>query len=328
MTGRISDIVIDPAPDTPSVPTRWQTFIFWLLNDSRYLDRKPLRSPRALDPWRVIPFLVIHLGCLGVIWVGISWFAVALAVGLYLARMFLITAFYHRFFAHRAFESSRVFRFIVALLGCTAGQRGPLWWASHHRQHHIHSDTELDPHSPQKDSFWFSHVVWFLTRDAFSVRWGHIKDLKKFKELVWLERFDWVPLVALAGGCFWVGDWAAQTYPAWGTSGMQALIWGFFVSTTFLYHATYTINSLAHRYGRRRFDTADHSRNNLLLALLTLGEGWHNNHHRYPGAARQGFYWWELDLSYLGLRVLKRLGLVWNLRPVPNKILEAGRARH
>ena len=145
--------------------------------------------------------------------------------------------------------------------------------------------------------------------------------------MVWLERVDWLPLVAVAGLCFYIGDWAAVAHPEWQTHGWQTLVWGFFVSTTALYHATYTINSLAHRFGWRRFDTPDHSRNNAALALLTLGEGWHNNHHRYPGAARQGFYWWELDLSYLGLRLLQMLGLVWNLRPVPRKIIEAGRSR-
>jgi len=180
---------------------------------------------------------------------------------------------------------------------------------------------------PQTDTFWFSHVLWFLTRDAFPIRWKQVKDLKKCRELVVLERFDWAPLMALGMLCFFVGEWAQASYPSLETSGWQTLVWGFFISTTALYHATYTINSLAHRYGRRRFDTPDHSRNNFLLALLTLGEGWHNNHHRYPGAARQGFYWWEVDLSYMGLRVLKTLGLVWNLRPVPSKILEAGRAR-
>ena len=308
-------------------PSRWQTFIYWLSNDDRYLGRNPLRSPRCMDPWRLVPFVGVHLGCLGVLWTGTSGVAVLLAVTMYISRMFFITAFYHRYFAHRAFESSRLLRFMFAVLGCTAGQRGPLWWASHHRQHHIHSDTELDPHSPQTDSFWFSHLVWFLTRDAFSIRWAQIGDLRKVRELVWLERVDWLPLVAVAGLCFYIGDWAAVAHPEWQTHGWQTLVWGFFVSTTMLYHATYTINSLAHRFGWRRFDTPDHSRNNAALALLTLGEGWHNNHHRYPGAARQGFYWWELDLSYLGLRLLQMLGLVWNLRPVPRKIIEAGRSR-
>ena len=308
-------------------PSRWRVFVYWLTNDDRYLEHVGSHSPRAMDPWRLVPFVGMHLGCLGVLWTGISGFAVALAVMMYLARMFFITAFYHRYFSHRAFESSRPLRFLFAVLGCTAGQRGPLWWASHHRQHHIHSDTELDPHSPQTDTFWFSHVLWFLTRDAFSIRWGQIGDLRKIRELVWLERVDWLPLVAFAALCFFLGEWAAAAYPEWQTSGWQALVWGFFISTTVLYHATYTINSLAHRFGKRRFDTPDHSRNNALLAVLTLGEGWHNNHHRFPGAARQGFYWWEIDLSYLGLRLLRRLGLVWNLRPVPNNIIEAGRSR-
>ncbi|MCP4952131.1 MAG: acyl-CoA desaturase [Proteobacteria bacterium] len=323
-----SDNFVTDTTNVPDdTPSRWQTFVFWLINDARYLERTRFRSPRSLDLWRLIPFLAIHFGCFAVIWVGVSWFAVALALGLYVGRMFLITAFYHRFFAHRAFESSRPFRLLVAILGCTAGQRGPIWWASHHRQHHLHSDTELDPHSPQTDTFWFSHVLWFLTRDAFPIRWKQVKDLKRCRELVVLERLDWVPLMALGVFCFLIGEWVQASYPSLETNGWQTLVWGFFISTTALYHATYTINSLAHRYGHRRFDTPDHSRNNFLLALLTLGEGWHNNHHRYPGAARQGFYWWEVDLSYMGLRVLETLGLVWNLRPVPSKILEAGRAR-
>ena len=131
-------------------PSRWQTFIYWLSNDDRYLGRNPLRSPRCMDPWRVVPFVGVHLGCLGVFWTGTSGFAVLLAVTMYITRMFFITAFYHRYFAHRAFESSRPLRFVFAVLGCTAGQRGPLWWASHHRQHHIHSDTELDPQSRRR----------------------------------------------------------------------------------------------------------------------------------------------------------------------------------
>ena len=316
-----------PLENGAKKPSCWETFVYWLSNDDRYLERSPSRSPRSMDPWRLAPFVGMHLGCLGIIWTGTSWFAVLLAGAMYLARMFFITAFYHRYFAHRAFESSRPLRFLFAVLGCTAGQRGPLWWVSHHRQHHLHSDTELDPHSPQIDSFWFSHVHWFLTRDAFSIRWAQIGDLRKIRELVWLERVDWLPVVAVAGLCYLIGDWAGAARPEWHTSGWQTLIWGFFVSTTVLYHATYTINSLAHRFGRRRFDTPDHSRNNALLALLTLGEGWHNNHHRYPGAVKQGFYWWELDLSYLGIRLLQMLGLIWNLRPVPSKVIEAGRSR-
>ena len=310
-----------------SKPSRWQTFVYWTTNDERYLDHDSERSPRAIDPWRLIPFVGLHLGCLAAFWTGISVFALSLALLMYLARMFVITAFYHRFFSHRAFDSSRIFRFIVAILGCTAGQRGPLWWASHHRQHHIYSDTESDPHSPQIDSLFFSHTLWFMTRDAFPVRWRHIKDLQTYRELIWLERFDWLPLLALAAGCFFLGEWTQVNYPHWQTSGWQSLVWGFFISTTALYHATYTINSLAHRYGQRRFDTPDHSRNNVFLAILTLGEGWHNNHHRYPGAVRQGFYWWEVDVSYVGIKILCLFGLVWNLRPVPSKILEAGRSK-
>jgi stearoyl-CoA desaturase (Delta-9 desaturase) len=277
-----------------------------------------------IDWLRVLPFIGMHLMCIGVFWVGVSWFALAVAVALYAIRMFAITGFYHRYFSHKAFKTSRAVQFLFALLGSTSVQRGPLWWAAHHRNHHRHSDTEHDVHSPVTRSFFWSHMGWFLTKHGFRTDHAAIRDLQKFPELRWLDRFDILLPIALATGLFLLGDWLAEHRPELGTSAAQLLIWGFFVSTVVLFHVTVTINSLAHRWGRRHYDTGDNSRNNWLLALLTFGEGWHNNHHHYPGSARQGFFWWELDLTYYGLRALALLGLVWDLKPVPAALRRRG----
>ena len=274
-------------------------------------------SERTIDWTRVIPFLAIHAGCLAVIWVGASTIAVAVAATLFAVRMFAITAFYHRYFSHRAFRTSRAAQFAFALLGASAAQRGPLWWASHHRHHHAHADRPEDGHSALQHGFLWSNVGWFLARGSFAVRLARVGDLARFPELRWLDRFDAAVPVALGCALYGLGEWLAAAHPALGTSGAQLVVWGFCISTVALYHSTFTINSLAHRFGSRRYATRDDSRNNFWLALLTFGEGWHNNHHFYPASARQGFYWWEVDLAYYGLRVLSAVGLVWDLRPVP-----------
>lgn len=277
-------------------------------------------EPEGIDWLRVVPFIGLHLACLGVIWVGVSWFAVAVAVALYAIRMFAITGFYHRYFAHKAFKTSRALQFAFAVLGAASVQRGPLWWAAHHRNHHRFSDTDRDVHSPITRGFFFSHMGWFLTNHGFHTDRMVIKDLNRFPELRLLDRFDILVPVGLAAALFALGWWLERAAPGLGTSGPQLLVWGFFISTVALFHATVTINSLAHRWGTRRFATRDNSRNNLLLALLTFGEGWHNNHHHFPGSARQGFRWWEVDLTYYGLRAMAALGLVWDLKPVPAQL--------
>lgn len=275
----------------------------------------------SIDWLRVVPFLLLHVACLGVLWVGWSPFAVAFAVALYLVRMFAITAFYHRYFSHRAFKASRGAQFAFAVLGASAVQRGPLWWAAHHREHHRHADTEHDTHSPAEDGFWWSHVGWFLTSKNFRTRVERVPDLARFPELCFLDRFDvLVPFVGLVlTGC--LGAALEAWAPGLGTNAMQLVVWSF-VSTVVLFHGTFTINSLAHRWGSRRYATPDDSRNNLLLALITLGEGWHNNHHHYQASARQGFRWWEIDLSWYGLLALERLGLVRDLVQVPARALQ------
>jgi stearoyl-CoA desaturase (delta-9 desaturase) len=282
-------------------------------------------GPERIDWLRVLPFIGMHVACLGVFVVGVSWFALATAALLYALRMFAITGFYHRYFSHKAFKTSRAVQFAFALLGATSVQRGPLWWAAHHRNHHRHADTEHDLHSPVTRGFFWSHVGWFLTRRGFRTDHAVIRDLERYPELRWLDRYDIALPVLLAAGLYALGAWLEVAQPQFGTNGAQLLVWGFFVSTIVLFHVTVTINSLAHCWGRRRFDTADNSRNNWLLALLTFGEGWHNNHHHFPGAARQGFAWWEFDLTFYGLRALAACGLVWDLKPVPAQLRRRGR---
>ena len=270
--------------------------------------------------WVHIPgksYLPLHLVCLGVIWVGWSWTAVWVATGLYLVRMFAITGFYHRYFSHRTFETSRFWQFCFAVLGNSSSQRGPLWWASHHRHHHKYADTEADVHSPSRHGFWWSHIGWLTDPANFHTRWDYVKDWAKFQELVWLDRFDKVVPILLGVTLFGVGELLAYTSPQLGTNGAQLVIWGFFISTVVLFHGTCTINSLSHLFGFRRYDTSDTSRNNPWLALITLGEGWHNNHHHYAISTRQGFFWWEYDITYYLLVILSWLGIVRNLRPVP-----------
>ena len=214
----------------------------------------------------------------------------------------------------------------MALAGTTAVQRGPLWWAAHHRYHHRHSDEECDSHSPGQHGFWWSHVGWFLTQSGTPTREHLVRDWIRYPELRFLDRHFLLGPALLAAGTLGLGFWLGTAFPALRTSAAQVFVWGFVVSTVVLYHATYTINSLSHRFGSRRFETGDDSRNNWLLALLTLGEGWHNNHHHYPGSARQGFYWWEIDITYYGLKALATLGVISQLRPVPEKVLQRGRA--
>lgn len=270
-----------------------------------------------IDWLRTVPFIAMHVTCFAVFWVGISPIAVAVAVGLYAVRMFAITGFYHRYFSHRTFRTSRAVQFTFALIGASCVQRGPLWWAAHHRNHHRHADTANDVHSPVVHGFWRSHVGWFLTRRGFRTDWERIRDLARFAELRCLDRYDILVPVLLAVALFLLGGWLETAAPELGTNAWQMLVWGFFLSTIILFHATVTINSLAHRFGKRRFDTRDDSRNNLWLALLTFGEGWHNNHHFFPGSARQGFRWWEIDVTYYVLRTMALLRLVHDLKPVP-----------
>jgi stearoyl-CoA desaturase (delta-9 desaturase) len=306
---------IDPAP---GFWTRFgRTLLRWFDGGRSSAFATETSQEDGIDWARILPFVLMHAACLAVIWVGWSWIAVIVAVALYVVRMFAITGFYHRYFSHRSFKTSRVGQLVFGILGASAVQRGPVWWAAHHRHHHAHSDKREDPHSPIRHGFLRSHMGWFLSKRGFVPDLKRVRDLLQFPELRWLDRFDILVPVALGVGVFLLGVALGKWAPSLGTNGWQMLVWGFFISTVACYHGTYTINSLSHVFGRQRYRTGDSSRNNLLLALITLGEGWHNNHHHYPSAVRQGFYWWEIDITYYVLKVMSWLGIIWDLKPIP-----------
>ncbi len=249
----------------------------------------------------VVPFLLLHVAALAVLFVPFSGALLWWLAGSYLLRMFGVTAGYHRYFSHRSYKLGRVAQFALAFLAQTSGQKGVLWWAAHHRFHHRNSDEELDIHSPIHRGFWWSHAGWILSNDYDSHDPKTVADFGKYPELRWLDRHHWVPTVLYAAGILAIG-------------GFEAFLWGYVLATVVLYHATFTINSLAHVWGTRRFDTRDMSRNNFALALVTLGEGWHNNHHYSMASCRQGYRWWEIDITYIVLRGFGVLGVARDFR--------------
>jgi stearoyl-CoA desaturase (Delta-9 desaturase) len=253
-----------------------------------------------------IPFFLLHLLPLLAFVTGVTTTAVVLLLVTFFGRMFFITAGYHRYFAHRSYKVGRFTQFVLAFGGGTACQKGVLWWAGYHRRHHQFSDTERDLHSPRK-GFWWSQVGWILCDKYSATDPDAIKDFARYPELRFLDRHDWIAPWALGVTCYLVGGWSG-------------LIVGFFLSNVLLWHATFSVNSVAHVFGRRRYDTPDTSRNSLLVALLTGGEGWHNNHHHYQSAARQGFFWWEIDVTYYALRLLRVVGIVRDLREPPRRV--------
>ncbi|MGH1361842.1 MAG: acyl-CoA desaturase [Burkholderiaceae bacterium] len=312
--------------DSSGQPGRRISLLRWIDNEAAVDLTDDLHADR-LDWWRLIPFVLLHLGCLGVIWVGVSQTSVLVAAILYALRMFAVTGFYHRYFSHAAFRTSRKVQFIFAVIGASSVQRGALWWASQHRHHHLHSDQPADAHSPGQHGFFWSHMGWFMARGNFATRRELLGRLGQFPELRFLDRFDSLVPVLLALALYLLGETLAWVAPHLATSGPQLLVWGFFISTVALYHATFSINSLAHCFGRRRYRTHDNSRNSAILAILTFGEGWHNNHHHYPGAVRQGVAWWEFDLTYYGLRLLAAFGLIWDLKEMPESLRSASLER-
>jgi stearoyl-CoA desaturase (delta-9 desaturase) len=256
----------------------------------------------------LVPFLTVHAGCVAAIWTGVTWQAIALCVVLYWLRMFAITGGYHRYFSHRAYSTSRVFQFVLALLAQSTAQKSVLWWAAKHRHHHLHSDTEQDAHSPRHKGFVYSHVGWIFYRRHDTTDLVKVSDFASYPELMWLHKLEILPAIVLGAFCVLIAGWSG-------------LVVGFLWSTVLLYHATFCINSLAHVRGSKRYVTGDDSRNNWLLALFTMGEGWHNNHHAYQSSARQGFRWWEMDLTYYVLVVLSWLGIAWDLKAPSEHVL-------
>lgn len=251
----------------------------------------------------VVPFFLLHLAALGVLLVPFHWQYLVLMAATYLVRMLGVTAGYHRYFSHRSYKLNRFFQFLLAFLAQTSAQKSVLWWAAHHRTHHQHSDKEPDIHSPGLRGFWWAHAGWVISNEYDDYDRRLIQDFSKFPELRFLDRYHWLPTALMGAGLYLAG-------------GMGVFLWAYVVSTVVLYHATFCINSMAHLWGTRRFATTDDSRNNFILALVTLGEGWHNNHHRFMYACRQGILWWEVDFTYYVLRILSWLGIVRDLRGV------------
>jgi len=270
------------------------------------------RSRRRRIQWAAMPpFVAVHLACFGAFWSGVTLEAAVTGLVLYLVRVFAVTAGYHRYFSHRTYRMGRVMQLLMAFVAETSSQRGVLWWAAHHRAHHLYSDTERDRHSPRQRGFLYAHVLWIYDHNG-ATDWARVRDLARFPELRLLDRFWIVPPVALAVVVFLLFGWSG-------------LFIGFCLSTVLVWHSTFTINSLSHVFGKRRYETGDDSRNNWLLAILTMGEGWHNNHHYYPRSCRQGFFPWEHDVTYYVLKAMSWVGLVSHIAEPPRRVLEEGR---
>ncbi|HVS74936.1 MAG TPA: fatty acid desaturase [Candidatus Acidoferrales bacterium] len=268
----------------------------------------PLRNGARISIVMTLPFFLIHVAALAAFWVPFRWSYLFTCIAVWAVRMFFVSAGYHRYFSHRSYKTSRAFQFVIAFIATSSAQKGILWWAAHHRHHHKYSDQDEDLHSPTLFGFFWAHIGWIISDRYNATRLDYIGDFAKYPELRWLNKYHLVPPVILAVTLFLIGGWGL-------------LIWGFCVSTVVLWHDTFTINSLSHLFGRRRYLTGDTSRNNWVLALMTFGEGWHNNHHHYMASTRQGFYWWEVDISYYVLKVLSWFGIVWDLRPVPKHVI-------
>lgn len=263
-----------------------------------------------------MPFVLLHLSLLFGLCIPYTKAGLLLCLGSYCIRMFAIGGFYHRYFAHKTFKTSKTIEILFALIGTAAAQRGPIWWAAHHRGHHMFSDTPRDEHSPGQQGFMRSHILWFMSNKNFHTRYQFVKDLTKKKHLNYIDRFDGViPLCYL--GLLALFGYICQHATSIHLTPFSAMYWGFSVSTVLLLHATFSINSIGHIFGKRPYKTGDKSCNNWLLALLTLGEGWHNNHHYWPASARQGFHWRQIDVSYYGLLLMKALRLIKDVRNVP-----------
>lgn len=281
---------------------------------------------RKIDIKGHLPFIGVHLACALVFWAGFSWTALLICFASYCLRMFTITAGFHRYFSHRAYRTSRLFQFILAFIGTSSAQKGPLWWAANHRHHHRYSDQFPDYHSPGLKGFLWAHFGWIMTPEQQKTNYSRISDFAKYPELRVLNDHFYIPPIIYAVAMFYFGVLLNFLFPGLGTSGFQMLVWGFFISTTLLYHGTFCVNSICHIFGKQRFESKDDSKNNWLVAIITLGEGWHNNHHRYSSSVNQGLYWWEYDVSHYVLVVLSWFGIVWGLRTTPDYIYEEAKS--
>lgn len=254
------------------------------------------------------PLITVHLALFSIPFVPVTIVSIVLLFVMTRISGLGITVGFHRYLSHHSFKTSRTFQFLLAMAGCTALQKGPLWWVIHHREHHKHSDTEQDVHSPVVDGFWYGHVGWLFANDLMTPDHAGVKDLTKYPELYWLDRFWMLPGFLAAGLCFWI-------------DGLSGLIYGYCLSTVLIFQITFAVNSIGHRWGPQRYETGEGSRNNWFLGYLAMGDGWHNNHHRAPTSARHGFAWYELDVSYRFIRLFRLMRLVWDVRQPPANVV-------
>ena len=291
------------------------------------LPRTPGRVQRRMAAIVTAGMLLFHVGALGVVFTGASTVAVVSALVYYLIRGFGITGGFHRLLAHRSFTASRPVQFLFALTGSLAIQGGPLWWVAHHRAHHRYTETDRDIHSPKTKGFWRSHIGWMFSPASFNENGAGARDLHRIPELKFLQRN--YAFIALGQGVviYAYGALLARFFPELGTSGLQMLVWVYFIGTVALWHATFMVNSVCHTWGARPFDAGDASTNNWLVVVLALGEGWHNNHHKFANSARHGLRWWEVDMTWIALRVLNALGIVRDLKLPHPQVLADARAQ-
>lgn len=268
-----------------------------------------IEKPKVRLSASQLPFILMHIAACAAFWIEWSWMWVAIGLGVYYARMFFITGAYHRYFAHRSYKTSRIFQFILAFGAETSAQKGVLWWAAHHRHHHRHSDHPEDVHSPRHKGVFYAHLGWILDDKHDETKEELIQDFMKYPELRFISKHHWIPPVALGTLLYLIGGW-------------QGLIFGFVWSTCLLWQGTFVINSFTHIWGKRVFPSTDDSKNSLIFSLVTLGEGWHNNHHFYQASCRQGFFWYEIDITYYILKTLSFFHIVWDLKAPPQKILD------
>ncbi len=245
-----------------------------------------------------------------------TWSALTVCLGLYLLTGLGVTMGYHRLLTHRSFQTPKVVEYLLTILGCLANQGGPLAWAATHRVHHARSDAEGDPHSP-RDGAWWSHLFWWMcwdkSWDGPAVQQQYAKDLHKDPMHRFLQGCHFLLPLLLAALLFILGE-------LWAGVGLAWVVWGIFVRTTLIYHATWLVNSATHMWGYRSHATNDDSTNLWWVALLAFGEGWHNNHHAFQRSARHGLRWWEFDVTYLMIRLLSYVGLAREIH-VPGKVL-------
>jgi fatty-acid desaturase len=256
--------------------------------------------PRQKINWtNNVVFAVFHLGALAALF-QFNWRACAVALFLYWMTTGLgISMGYHRLHTHRSYQVPLAMEYFFAICGALTLQGGPIFWVATHRIHHQHSDQPGDPHTPREGGWW-AHIGWLLVGESKHndtvLMSRYAPDLAKHRFYVWLNDYHWIPMVVLAGILFAIG-------------GLPFVLWGIFFRVVAGLHVTWAVNSVTHMWGSRRFATRDDSRNNWWVALLTSGEGWHNNHHAHPTSARHGLAWYEFDLSWIQIRILQSLGI-------------------